>query len=248
MRRILNFLILALVKFSSWIFFRAHYYFLSSKRIPWKNIKLMVFLNHTSLYEPLFIQILPLSYLWHLSGHFTVPVADITIKRPIVGFIFKLMIPNMVVTNRKNDGSWSQFISSNKHKDVVLILPEGRMKRPNGLDKYGKPMSVRGGVADLILSIDDGEMLIALSGGLHHVQAPGQMFPKLFKNIFMNLDFINLKDYKNSFPGNSREKKLAIVEDLQKRLENDCPNMNKWNSSHPAPLDESEKARDARAQ
>lgn len=244
MRRILAFLILVIVKILSSIFYRGHYLYLGSKITPWKDLKLIIFLNHTSLYEPIFIQVVPFSYLWQLSAYFTIPVADITIERPIVGNFFKLMIPNMVVTNRKNDGSWSQFISSIKTRDVVLILPEGRMKRPNGLDKFGRPMSVRGGVADLILGLEDGEMLIALSGGLHHVQIPGQFIPKIFKNIYMNFEFLNIKEYKNSFSGSSREKKLAIVEDLQKRLYKDCPNMNKWSNSHHVQLDKSEKAKD----
>ena len=33
---------------------------------------------------------------------------------------------------------------------VVIILPEGRMKRATGLDKKGMPMTVRGGVADIL--------------------------------------------------------------------------------------------------
>jgi hypothetical protein len=108
-------------------------------------------------------------------------------------------------------------------KDVVMIAPEGRMKRPDGFDKFGNPMSVRGGVADIIMNMNDGKMLLCLSGGLHHVQAPGQLLPRLFKTIRMNLCLIEINSYKNSFPDDPREKKLAIVSDLQRRLETDCP-------------------------
>ena len=57
---------------------------------------------------------------------------------------------------------------------MVLILPEGRMKRATGLDSEGKPMTVRGGIADILETIGEGRMLLAYSGGLHHVQAPGR--------------------------------------------------------------------------
>ena len=55
---------------------------------------------------------------------------------------------------------------------MVLILPEGRMRRRNGLDSEGRPMTARGGVADILRAIDDGQLLMAYSGGLHHVQIP----------------------------------------------------------------------------
>ena len=39
--------------------------------------------------------------------------------------------------------------------DVVVVLsPEGRMKRKNGLDKHGRPMTVRGGIGDILDRID----------------------------------------------------------------------------------------------
>ena len=37
-------------------------------------------------------------------------------------------------------------------------------------------------IANKILEkLDSGKMLIAYSGGLHHVQAPGDLIPKIFK-------------------------------------------------------------------
>jgi hypothetical protein len=228
MRRLIAFIILVLIKVISRLFFRAHYHWFNP--IPnnqWNKIKVMVFLNHTSLYEPLFIQIIPFSYLWHLSGHFNIPGADITLKRPIVGTFWKLMIPNISSITRKKDASWENYLNSIRSEDVIMIAPEGRMKRTGGLDKYGKPMTVRGGVADIIQAIEKGGMLLCFSGGLHHVQRPGQTFPKLFQNIYMNLSYHDISEYKTQFKGSPRENKMAIVQDLQKRLENNCPKMNK---------------------
>jgi hypothetical protein len=226
MRRLTGFLILATIKIVSKIFFPCKYQWLDPvPKYPWKEIRLMVFLNHTSLYEPLFLQILPFRFLWHVSAHFNIPGADVTLKRPLVGRFWKLMVPNIASISRKSDSTWDNYLASIKRDDVVMIAPEGRMKRRNGLDKFGKKMTVRGGVADIIDTMDNGIMVLCLSGGLHHVQTPGQHFPKLFKRIRMNLSYIDIKDYKSTFPPNHREKKIKITQDLQRRLETDCPTM-----------------------
>ncbi|TGL41012.1 hypothetical protein [Leptospira perdikensis] len=227
MRQILAFLILLFVKIISQILYRGHYKWLDPiPDDPWKNIRLMVFLNHTSLYELVYSQVLPFRYLWHVAGHFNIPGADITLKRPFVGTFWKLMIPNLSSVSRKKDDTWNTYLHNIRPTDVVMIAPEGRMKRPNGLDKFGKPMTVRAGIADIIETIDDGIMLLCLSGGLHHVQSPGQLFPRPFKNIYMNFSYIDIKTYKEEFPDQLRERKFAIVKDLQKRLERDCPLQN----------------------
>lgn len=233
MRRLFAFLVLVAVKTVSTALYQCRVKWLNHPPAnPWtKDIRLMVFLNHTSLYEPIFLQIIPYRYLWHLSANANVPAADITLQRPIVGLFWKLMIPNIVPVTRRSDSSWANYVDSILKTDIVLIAPEGRMKRPNGLDKYGKKMTVRGGVADIIMSMKEGKMLLCFSGGLHHVQAPGQTVPKFFKDISMNITFVDIKEYKAQFPTDFREQKLAIVQDLQKRLENDCPSMNILSSS-----------------
>lgn len=228
MRRLLAFFILITVKFFSQLFYRGHFIWMPKMNtIPWENIRLMIILNHTSLYEPLFSQIVPFRYLWHLSGHFSIPGADVTLNRPIVGKFWKLMVPQISSITRKKDYTWESYLNSIRPDDVIMIAPEGRMKRPDGLDKFGNPMTVRGGVADIIMKLSDGKMLICLSGGLHHVQTPGQAIPKLFKDIYMNFQYIDIEEYLSQFPLDLRERKLAIVEDLQKKLETDCPRMNK---------------------
>ncbi len=80
-------------------------------------------------------------------------------------------------------------------------------------------MTIKGGIADILEKIDTGYLLLAHSGGLHHVQVPGQRLPKLFKKISMSLVFINIQEYKAHFQGTSQEIKAMIVGDLQKRLE-----------------------------
>jgi hypothetical protein len=226
MQRLIGFFILAKVKIFSSLFYRGKFQWITAApENPWSKAKLMVFLNHTSLFEPLFIQMLSFKFLWEMAGRLNVPGADVTLNRPIVGRFWKLMLPNIAAVTRKKDDSWNNYLQSIKPDSLIIIAPEGRMKRPNGLDRFGKPMTVRGGVADIIEVLDEGAMIVCLSGGLHHVQAPGQHFPRLFKTIHMNLAYFDLKEYKESFSGNHRERKIKITQDLQRRLENDCPSM-----------------------
>lgn len=224
MRRLIAFLILASIKTFSHIFYRGKFQWITPHpEHPFWKARLMVFLNHTSLYEPLFVQRFSYRYLWHLVAHVNVPGADVTLKRPIVGSFYKLMLPHIASVTRKKDQSWEKYLNSIHRDSIVLIAAEGRMKRPNGLDKYGRPMTVRGGVADIIEEIEEGGMILCFSGGLHHVQAPGQTFPRLFKTIRMNLAYLDIKEYKERFSGTYRERKISMVRDLQSRLEKDCP-------------------------
>ena len=78
---------------------------------PWRQLRLVVFLNHTSLYEPLFIGGFP---------------------------------PDT----------------------MVIIIPEGRMMRANGLDKNSRAMTVRGGGADICRSIPKDLLLLRPGAGI----------------------------------------------------------------------------------
>ena len=225
MRKIISFSILSSVKILSHIFFRGKFNWITpAPNKPWSQARLMVFLNHTSLYEPLFIQHLSFSFLWQLVGRVNIPGADITLNRPIVGRFWKMMLPNISSVTRKKDDSWNNYLNSIKPDSMILIAPEGRMKRPGGLDKFGKPMNVKGGVADILENLNDGAMILCISGGLHHIQTPGQVFPRLFKTIHMNLAYFDIKEYKEQFQLLSqRERKMKITQDLQVHLENNCP-------------------------
>ena len=225
MRKIISFSILSSVKTLSHILFRGKFNWITpAPNKPWSQARLMVFLNHTSLYEPLFIQHLSFSFLWQLVGRINIPGADITLNRPIVGRFWKMMLPNISSVTRKKDDSWINYLNSIKPDSMILIAPEGRMKRPGGLDKFGKPMNVKGGVADILENLNDGAMILCISGGLHHIQTPGQLFPRLFKTIPMNLVYIDIKEYKEKFQLLSqRERKMKITQDLQVHLDNNCP-------------------------
>ena len=99
------------------------------------------------------------------------------------------------------------------------------MKRANGLDAEGKPMTVRGGIADILESIGEGRMLIAYSGGLHHVQAPGERFPRLFKTVRMRLEVVDIAAYREPRLARTARRgfKRAVVDDLERRRDLHCP-------------------------
>lgn len=45
--------------------------------------------------------------------------------------------------------------------NMVIIMSEVCMMRANGLDKNGRPMTVRGGIADIVMNIPEVRMLLA---------------------------------------------------------------------------------------
>ena len=189
-------------------------------------MRLIVFLNHTSLMEVLFLGFLPTRFLRRLSKRMVAPGADKTLDRPLVGTLFKLFSPGMTKITRKRDDSWTEFLESIYDDAVILIAAEGRMKRKNGLDVDGKKMTVRSGVVDILSRLKSGQMVIAYSGGLHHIQVPGEGLPKLFKDLKMNLEAMEIPDYKamfNSAVEGSDEWRKAMLADLQMRLETRCP-------------------------
>jgi hypothetical protein len=224
MRVLISFLILSVVKILAMSFYRFEVNWLGGAEPTFKKIRLIAFLNHTSLFEPLYIGVLPWAFLWRLARKMVAPGADKTLNRPIVGIFWRLFSPNMISISRKRDKTWTKFMEAIHKKSVIVIAPEGRMKRSNGLDLQGKPMSVRSGVADVLEQLNEGRMVIAYSGGLHHVQIPGQRFPNLFKTIKLNIELIEIPEYKKQFNTEGIQWKKEVVADFQRRLENNCPN------------------------
>lgn len=224
MRRLISFSVLLFLKGLSAVFYKFKVGW-PSEQIRWNDIRLIIFLNHTSLFEPIFLGILPVSFLWRLSGHLAAPGADKTMNRPIVGTLYKLMSPGITSISRKRDDTWEHFMDTITTDSVIVIAPEGRMKRKNGLDLEGNKMTVRGGVADILSHLEKGQLAIAYSGGLHHVQIPDEGLPKVFKTLKINIDVMEIANYKTSFssPTGSSEWKKQLLDDLQLRLENKIP-------------------------
>jgi hypothetical protein len=224
MKSLLSFFTLLILKGLSKIFYRFDIGW-PKDRIIWKDVRLIVFLNHTSLFEVLYIGFLPVSFLRILSKRMVAPGATKTLDRPIVGIFFKLFSPGMTPITRKRDDSWQQFLESIYEDSIIMIAPEGRMKRKNGLDLEGKKMTVKPGVVEILSGLDKGQMVFAYSGGLHHVQVPGEGFPHIFKTLKLNLDVYDIQAYKGCFmaAAGSHEWKKQVIDDMQHRLETKPP-------------------------
>ncbi|MGD9975162.1 MAG: hypothetical protein AB7S77_19035 [Desulfatirhabdiaceae bacterium] len=227
MREKFIFAMLLIVKGFSRLFYRVDLAWIeAAPRDPWSDLRLVVFLNHTSLYEPLFVGGFPNRFLKKIACQGLMPVADKAIRRPVMGYFFRMVAKNVVQVTRKRDNSWLLVLESLKPDSMVIIMPEGRMKRATGLDNQGKPMTVLGGVADVIQAIPDGKMLITLSAGLHHVQIPGQWIPRIFKTLRMRLQQVDIAGYRRALLATNGYDgfKKAVIRDLEDRRDRYCVN------------------------
>jgi len=226
LRSIAVFLLLTTLKYLSRIFYRHDVTFIEPHpKDPWDGIRLVAFLNHTSLFEPVFLGGVPNRFIWRLAAHGVIPAADKTTGRPLVGLIFKFVAHHVVPITRERDHTWFQVLDKIDPKSMVVIAPEGRMKRETGLDLSGNPMTVRGGVADLMLAIEHGRMLLAYSGGLHHVQIPGRTMVRLFVPVRMRIENLEIADYvaEQMAKGGEENFKRNVREDLERRRDRHCP-------------------------
>ncbi len=191
----------------------------------WDNIRLVAFLNHTSLFEPVFVGWFPNKFLKRIASNGLMPVADKALQRPVMGNFFNRVAGNVVPISRTKDRTWLNLLNHVHSDSMVIIMPEGRMMRRDGLDKNGKPMTVRGGIADLIQKIPSGRILMAYSGGLHHIQAPGQLIPCLFKTVQMRLESIDIQQYRERLllRGGYKDFKTAVIKDFEFRRDRFCP-------------------------
>jgi hypothetical protein len=225
-RSYLVFLVLLVVKVLSRLFYRIDMKWIGDvPPDPWRRVRLAAILNHTSLYEALFAGACPLHFLWRLARHGVVPIAQKTTDRALVGRFYGLVAARVVSITRERDETWSEVLRQIDPDAMVMILPEGRMKRANGLDSEGKPMTVRGGIADILETMGEGRMLIAYSGGLHHVQVPGERFPRLFRTIRMRLEIVDMAAYRAARLEEVGAKgfRRAVVRDLERRRDLYCP-------------------------
>lgn len=226
MTRRLRYLFLLAVKYFSRLFYRHERHWLHEEPgKPWHDLRVVAILNHTSLFEWLLAGAAPNHLLRAVAYRGVIPAADITMRRPLIGPFLRTLAPDVVPITRQKDSTWSEVLRRLHSDRILVILPEGRMKRSNGLDKHGKPMTVRGGIADFLQGMGDGRMLLAYSGGLHHIQAPGEGLPRLFKTVRVGLELVDIAGYKQGLETNGSGFKRAVMEDLERRRDLHCPRL-----------------------
>lgn len=225
MRSVLVFLFLLAVRATSRFFFRLREDWMPSKPPDMaEDTRIVAILNHTSLYEWLIAGYASTRLLWRFARHGVLPIAEKTMKRRI-GLFFSFIVRHVVVVTRHRDHTWDEVLTKVDDRAIVVILPEGRMKRRTGLDSAGRPMTVRGGISDILDALPSGRMLMVYSGGLHHIQAPGDRFPRPFKMILCRFEMIDIAEYKRelALAMPDIELRRAVVADLTRRRDLYCP-------------------------
>jgi len=165
----------------------------------------------------------PGRFLWRLAAHGVIPAADKTTDRPLVGLLFRFVAHHVIPITRQRDHTWFAVLNKIDPNSMVVIAPEGRMKRETGLDLHGNPMTVRGGVADILQAIQQGRMLIAYSGGLHHVQIPGRI-PNVFTTVRLRVENLDIANYiaEQMAKGGAEQFKRNVIRDLESRRDTYC--------------------------
>lgn len=226
MRSLPVFFLLLVGKALSRLFFRFDVGWVG--RVPedrWERLRLIAVLHHTSLYEPVFLAILPNRLLWRIARDAVVPIASKTMERKRTGWLFRFAGRRVVSVSRKRDVTWEKVLRyCCGPTSLTVIFPEGRMMRRTGLDAEGQPMTVKAGVADLIAGTDSGRMLLAYSGGLHHVAAPGECLPRLFREISIRLEVVDIPAYRDALGGAQHpDFRRRVVEDFTARRNRHAP-------------------------
>ncbi len=224
-KSLITFVILMAVRTFSRVFYRLDNDWIGDEPDDYaKGTRIIAILNHTSLYEPLIAGYAPINLLWKFARHGVLPIAEKTMKRRI-GLFFAFLVRHPMVVTRQRDSTWDNVLNHVDSKALVIILPEGRMKRANGLDSYGREMTVRAGIADILEVLPDGRMLMVYSGGLHHVQVPGELLPTLFKTIRVRMEMLDIAGYKRRVALDSPDAtfRSAVVADLTRRRDEYCP-------------------------
>ena len=80
-------------------------------------------------------------------------------------------------------------------------------------------MTVRGGIADILASVPAGRIFLGYSEGLHHVHAPGDRFPRLFRRVRLNAEVLDILGYREALEASHgvAEFKRAVIDDLTRR-------------------------------
>ena len=164
-------------------------------RIDYSQVKMFIILNHTSLFEPVFLGSYSNRLLWQFAERFVFPVASKTMNNRLFNKIYSNMASKTISVSRKRDATWDHFLQQIDANSMVGIAPEGHMKRPNGLDSKGRPLVIRRGFIDVLEKIGDCKILVLYSHGLHHIQTPGEGFPKLFKRVSGRLELWSRDDF-----------------------------------------------------
>ena len=80
-------------------------------------------------------------------------------------------------------------------------------------------------------------MLLVYSGGLHHIQAPGDRLPKLFQTIDSRMELLDIATYcrQRKEESDGKSFKTCVISDLERRRDTHCPGAEQSEPAHTAP-------------
>jgi hypothetical protein len=193
----------------------------------WDDLRLIFILNHTSLFEFVYAGVIPFRFLARMSRKLVFPVAEKTILNQYYGAILKTLAPHVISVSRRRDHTWKRFLDQLTTDTILIVMPEGRMKRPNGLDKHGGAMTVRGGALEILKKFSGEKALLVYSGGLHHVLPPNRYLPRIFKRIAVALEAVDIDTYLNALKKSKSGLPLRdlVARDLEARRDRYCPRL-----------------------
>jgi hypothetical protein len=191
---------------------------------PWSDVRLIAVLHHTSLAEAIYLSVVPNRVIRRVATHCVAPIAEETMARKIEGRFFRLLVPHPVSVTRRRDDTWQRVLNEvDDPQAVVALCPEGRMMRPNGRDKTGAPMTVKRGIADVLRSLRTGRMLLAYSGGLHHIFPPDARFPRLLRPVTLRIESLAIDEYVAEREAEGDSFTEAVVADITRRRDLHTP-------------------------
>ena len=193
----------------------------------WDDLRLILILNHTSLFEFIYAGAIPFRFLARMSRKLVFPVAEKTLAHPYYGPILQALAPEVISVSRKRDHTWKHFLDQLTADTILIVMPEGRMKRPGGLDKHGRAMTVRGGALEILEKFSGEKALLVYSGGLHHVLPPNRYLPRIFKRIAVALEALDIDTYLNGLTKCKLGLPLRdlVARDLEARRNRYCPKL-----------------------
>ncbi len=200
-------------------FYRYKAYGCSLKEQDLSNTRCIILLNHTSLFEFLALPFVPNQLLRKIVGNAKLAGADTTFQNmPFIRRVYQFLSREAVSISRKRDQTWNRFIESNLVKPIWMLAPEGRMKRPDGFDKNGLKMTVKGGIADILSRLDEGNLLVGYSGGLHHIAPPGHKIPRIGKTIQYYFEVYSISQLNKKMGLKSKDTDSKDWQDYRKNM------------------------------
>jgi len=92
-----------------------------------------------------------------VAGKAVLPGGRRDFEPPFHRPLFQVATSRVVTITRQRDETWDRFLRAVEEDSLILIAPEGRMNARPGLDKDGKEMTVRGGIADVLFPMTRGD-------------------------------------------------------------------------------------------